>query len=108
MLTRELYGLAFFNSRVEGGRRLQSNVGVRENLYEVLQPDQSNCDNREKNTNGEEVGWSCCWVPHPRSGIYSPKGQEWVLNDVPENAASFSHTYWIRNVDDTLDHKTNL
>ncbi|KAJ6299096.1 hypothetical protein OIU76_020134 [Salix suchowensis] len=32
-------------------------------------------------------------------GIYVPKGHEWVMEDVPENAASFSQTYWLRNVD---------
>ncbi|XP_047326032.1 uncharacterized protein LOC124929675 [Impatiens glandulifera] len=40
-----------------------------------------------------------CWVPHPRSGIYFPAGQEWVMNDVPENAAVFNRTYWLRSVD---------
>ncbi|MED6115006.1 hypothetical protein PIB30_086034 [Stylosanthes scabra] len=43
---------------------------------------------------------STCWVPHPRTGIYFPKGHEWVMDDVPEGAASFTHTYWLRNVDD--------
>ncbi|KAF2320950.1 hypothetical protein GH714_032154 [Hevea brasiliensis] len=40
-----------------------------------------------------------CWVPHPRSGIYMPKGHERVMDDVPEGAASFDQTYWLRNVD---------
>ncbi|KAJ4840251.1 hypothetical protein Tsubulata_015413 [Turnera subulata] len=39
------------------------------------------------------------WVPHPRTGIYVPKGHERVMDDVPENAASLSQTYWLRNVD---------
>ncbi|KAK9165913.1 hypothetical protein Scep_001104 [Stephania cephalantha] len=39
------------------------------------------------------------WVPHPRNGIYYPKGKEWVMDDVPEGAASFSHTYWLRSVE---------
>ncbi|KAF9665957.1 hypothetical protein SADUNF_Sadunf16G0179100 [Salix dunnii] len=39
------------------------------------------------------------WLPHPRTGIYVPKGHERVMDDVPENAASFSQTYWLRNVD---------
>ncbi|KAL1342824.1 hypothetical protein HN51_029317 [Arachis hypogaea] len=42
---------------------------------------------------------STCWVPHPRTGIYFPKGHEWVMDDVPEGAASFTQTYWLRNVD---------
>ncbi|KAF2294572.1 hypothetical protein P3X46_013766 [Hevea brasiliensis] len=40
-----------------------------------------------------------CWVPHPRTGIYVPKGHERVMDDVPESAASFNQTYWLRNVD---------
>ena len=39
------------------------------------------------------------WTPHPHSGIYVPKGCEWVVDDVPKNAASFDQTYWLRNVD---------
>ncbi|KAF5448246.1 hypothetical protein F2P56_028800 [Juglans regia] len=41
------------------------------------------------------------WVPHPRTGIYFPKGHESVMEDVPEGAASLNQfqTYWMRNVD---------
>lgn len=42
---------------------------------------------------------SACWVPHPRTGIYVPKGQEWVLDDVPQNATSLNKTHWLRNVE---------
>lgn len=42
---------------------------------------------------------SSCWVPHPRTGIYVPKGHEQVIDDVPEGAASFNRTYWLREVD---------
>ncbi|KAE9611703.1 hypothetical protein Lal_00011479 [Lupinus albus] len=42
---------------------------------------------------------SSFWVPHPRTGIYFPKGHEWVMDDVPEGAASFTQNYWFRNVD---------
>lgn len=40
------------------------------------------------------------WVPHPRTGIYFPQGHEWVMKDVPENAASFSRLCWFRDSDD--------
>ncbi|KAJ9538021.1 hypothetical protein OSB04_030754 [Centaurea solstitialis] len=40
-----------------------------------------------------------CWIPHPRTGIYYPKGYEWVMKDVPNGAASFPHNYWFRNTD---------
>nr|CAB3462164.1 unnamed protein product [Digitaria exilis] len=36
------------------------------------------------------------WVPHPRTGIYYPKGFEWVMEDVPSGAASFRQSYWFR------------
>ncbi|KAF5760310.1 putative Late embryogenesis abundant protein, LEA_3 subgroup [Helianthus annuus] len=41
-----------------------------------------------------------CWIPHPRTGIYYPKGQEWVMRDVPVDAARFDYNYWFRNGDD--------
>ncbi|KAI4295736.1 hypothetical protein L6164_035751 [Bauhinia variegata] len=40
-----------------------------------------------------------CWVPHPRTGIYFPEGHDWVMDDVPEGAASFTQACWFRNVD---------
>ncbi|KAL8167263.1 hypothetical protein V2J09_008762 [Rumex salicifolius] len=44
------------------------------------------------------------WVPHPRSGIYSPKGQDWVLEHVAHSPASSSSPhFWIRNIDG-VDH----
>lgn len=42
---------------------------------------------------------SSCWVPHPRTGIYVPKGHEQVVDDVPDGAAFFDQTYWLREVD---------
>ncbi|KAF7811060.1 Late embryogenesis abundant protein [Senna tora] len=46
---------------------------------------------------------SSCWIPHPKTGIYFPKGHEWVMNDVPEGAATFTQTCWFRN-DDGVDY----
>ncbi|PWA75624.1 late embryogenesis abundant protein, LEA5-type [Artemisia annua] len=41
-----------------------------------------------------------CWIPHPRTGIFYPKGQEGVMNEVPVGAASFAHgNYWLRDSD---------
>ncbi|MQL82371.1 hypothetical protein Taro_014856, partial [Colocasia esculenta] len=37
------------------------------------------------------------WVPHARIDIYYPKGHEWVMEDVPDGAATFQQTYWLRN-----------
>ncbi|XP_057428370.1 uncharacterized protein LOC130721585 [Lotus japonicus] len=48
---------------------------------------------------GKTEDSSAIWVPHPRTGIYYPKGHECVMEDVPEGAARFTHTYWFRNVD---------
>ncbi|KAK7836193.1 hypothetical protein CFP56_022866 [Quercus suber] len=57
---------------------------------------------------GDNISYSPCWVPHPRTGIYCPKGQEWVMDDLPEQAASLNRTHWLRNVDgvDKADHNT--
>ncbi|CAF2153994.1 uncharacterized protein LOC103837139 [Brassica rapa] len=48
----------------------------------------------EINCGGEEE-----WVPHPRTGIFFPPGQELVMDGVPEGAASFDMMFWLRNVD---------
>ncbi|KAG8364212.1 hypothetical protein BUALT_Bualt19G0104800 [Buddleja alternifolia] len=46
---------------------------------------------------------SSCWIPHPRTGIYFPKGQERVMEDIPSDAASFDCTFWLRNTDGVDD-----
>ncbi|KAL0454297.1 UNVERIFIED_CONTAM: hypothetical protein Slati_0768900 [Sesamum latifolium] len=56
----------------------------------------------------EEEEWpredtGSCWMPHPRTGIYFPKGQEWVMEDIPNDAASFDCTFWLRSIDG-VDH----
>ena len=50
------------------------------------------------------------WVPHPRTGIYFPEGYEWVMDDVPNNAASLGQTqpYWLRNVDGAEKHDPDI
>ncbi|GKV43238.1 hypothetical protein SLE2022_259960 [Rubroshorea leprosula] len=56
----------------------------------------------EKSRRGDNEGNvydSSSWVPHPRNGIYFPKGHEWVMNDVPEGAACFDRGFWVRNTD---------
>ncbi|XP_010647938.1 uncharacterized protein LOC132252511 isoform X2 [Vitis vinifera] len=44
-------------------------------------------------------GSSSSWVPHPRTGIYFPKGHDHMMDDVPDGAACFGQTYWLRTVD---------
>ncbi|KAL7199500.1 hypothetical protein ACSBR2_021725 [Camellia fascicularis] len=39
------------------------------------------------------------WVPHHRTGIYYPEGHEGVIDGVPDGAASFGQSYWLRNID---------
>lgn len=39
------------------------------------------------------------WIPHPRTGIYFPKGHERVMDDIPEGAASPAETCWFRSID---------
>ncbi|KAI9181375.1 hypothetical protein LWI28_014446 [Acer negundo] len=50
----------------------------------------------------EESSTTTTWVPHPRTGIYFPEGNDWVMADVPKTAASFDQTFWLRN-DDGVD-----
>ncbi|GJZ18601.1 hypothetical protein Tco_0554724 [Tanacetum coccineum] len=40
-----------------------------------------------------------CWILHLRTGIFYPKGHEWVMNEVPDGAAIFASSYWLRNSD---------
>ncbi|TYH33307.1 hypothetical protein ES332_D13G050000v1 [Gossypium tomentosum] len=53
----------------------------------------------KKCKSNNDIKVSSSWVPHPKSGIYFPKGHEWVMDDVPDRAASFSSSYWVRSVD---------
>ncbi|GAB2219330.1 hypothetical protein Droror1_Dr00006965 [Drosera rotundifolia] len=39
------------------------------------------------------------WVPHPRTGIYFPKGQEWVMEDIPHSAGFPGTVCWFRSID---------
>ncbi|KAL9264616.1 hypothetical protein AKJ16_DCAP12107 [Drosera capensis] len=39
------------------------------------------------------------WVPHPRTGIYFPKGHEWVMEDIPHSAGSPGTVCWFRSID---------
>ncbi|XP_059448951.1 uncharacterized protein LOC132180113 [Corylus avellana] len=55
---------------------------------------------RNPSGRGEKMSESPpCWVPHPRSGVYFPKGHEHVIDDLPAHAASLNQTFWLRNVD---------
>ncbi|KAK8558661.1 hypothetical protein V6N13_098307 [Hibiscus sabdariffa] len=47
----------------------------------------------------DDIKGSSSWAPHPKSGIYFPKGHEWVMDDVPAAAASFGRSFWDRSVD---------
>ncbi|GKE17831.1 hypothetical protein Tco_1425408 [Tanacetum coccineum] len=40
-----------------------------------------------------------CWIPHLRTGVFYPKGHEWVMNEVPDGAGSFASSYSLRNND---------
>lgn len=44
---------------------------------------------------------STLWIPHPRTGIYYPKGHERVMDDIPKGAASFKQPYWLRSSEGT-------
>ncbi|GKC85602.1 hypothetical protein Tco_1141319 [Tanacetum coccineum] len=38
-----------------------------------------------------------CWILHLRTGIFYLKGHEGVTNEVPDGAAIFASSYWLRN-----------
>ncbi|GJZ68640.1 putative reverse transcriptase domain-containing protein [Tanacetum coccineum] len=40
-----------------------------------------------------------CWILHLRTGIFYPKGHEGAMNKVPDGAAIFASSYWLRNSD---------
>ncbi|XP_004511304.1 uncharacterized protein [Cicer arietinum] len=48
-----------------------------------------------KSSSGKD---SCWWIPHPRTGIYFPAGHDWVMEDVPDGAATFAETCCFRNI----------
>ncbi|KAM0937754.1 hypothetical protein DsansV1_C24g0182571 [Dioscorea sansibarensis] len=52
---------------------------------------------KEKGRRSSEAGGGGWWMPDPRTGIYYPKGCEWVMDDIPEGAANFQRTYWFRS-----------
>ncbi|KAF8410172.1 hypothetical protein HHK36_002694 [Tetracentron sinense] len=54
---------------------------------------------REKWRGSEKRVHQSYWVPDPRTGIYVPKGHEWMMDDVPETAASCNQTYWLRSIE---------
>ncbi|KAE8815398.1 hypothetical protein D1007_07247 [Hordeum vulgare] len=67
-------------------------------LREVKNRQNSNLTNRVQPTAARSAE-TALWVPHPRTGIYYPRGFEWVMEDVPSSAATFQQTYWHRSGD---------
>ncbi|CAA2966455.1 uncharacterized protein LOC111411055 [Olea europaea subsp. europaea] len=63
--------------------RCKSTSNHCENLREVIS---------KKHEEDEE-----CWMPHPHTGIYYPKGHEWVMDGIPSNAATFEKVFWFRS-----------
>ncbi|XVE91194.1 hypothetical protein DITRI_Ditri20bG0134800 [Diplodiscus trichospermus] len=47
---------------------------------------------KKKSIGGNQDG--SCWIPHDRTGIYYPKGQEKVMEDVPAIAAKNTDINW--------------
>ncbi|KAK6121200.1 hypothetical protein DH2020_045062 [Rehmannia glutinosa] len=90
------------------GRRCMSKLGnpndPPENTNKILKTPTS--DERRWPEEPPEERRSC-WMPHPRTGIYFPVGQDWVMDDVPNDAASFDCTFWLRSIDGVVDHKTD-
>jgi hypothetical protein len=54
-------------------------------------------DGEELKKKSHDIGDGDCnhvWVPHERTGIYHPKGQEKVLEDVPPAAVNDVGVNW--------------
>ncbi|KAL6531767.1 hypothetical protein OROMI_028130 [Orobanche minor] len=62
-------------------------------------------DHRERTDKQSPEDRRSCWMPHSRTGIYFPIGQERVMDDVPNGAASFDCTLWSRSIDGVDDDK---
>ncbi|XP_050148835.1 uncharacterized protein LOC126623901 isoform X1 [Malus sylvestris] len=79
--------------------------GAPENISSrMVESDSEDTDMMESETGSHSSSsWRCNWVPHPRTGIYVPKGHEKVMDDVPKGAASLNQTFWLRNVDGVLE-----
>ncbi|KAL6622773.1 hypothetical protein ACP70R_032652 [Stipagrostis hirtigluma subsp. patula] len=76
-----------------GFRALAKSTGL---LREVKNKQSSNLVRRMEPAEARSAE-TALWVPHPRTGIYYPKGFEWVMEDVPSSAASFQQSYWLRS-----------
>ncbi|MCD9642579.1 hypothetical protein HAX54_029453 [Datura stramonium] len=59
----------------------------------------SRWNEKEEEEEVEEIKKGRWWVPHARTGIYFPIGQERVMDDIPNGAASLPQTYWLRSED---------
>ncbi|OVA17067.1 hypothetical protein BVC80_9047g17 [Macleaya cordata] len=83
-------------AKKKGERTSFRNVMAIDQMNEIFRDNSikdNDDDEEEKKVN---MSW---WIPHPRTGIYYPKGHEWVMEDLPDGAASFRQTYWLRNAE---------
>lgn len=53
------------------------------------------------------VGDSNPWVPHEITGIYYPKGQEKVIEDIPPGASKDVGVNWLSYKDDVFVGSSN-
>ncbi|KAL2554849.1 hypothetical protein Fot_08468 [Forsythia ovata] len=62
--------------------------------------------NRDEKKNKNMVAGNCdatCWIPDDRTGIYYPKGQEKIMEDVPRDAGrNFGAINWFSNHEDCI------
>ncbi|KAI4367128.1 hypothetical protein MLD38_022898 [Melastoma candidum] len=83
LLLRKALGIRFrsaYNMKQESGRRTgyqKDNEGVLAGKADDMQ----------------------FWEPHPKTGIYFPRGHERVMEDIPQGAACLNQTYWVRTTD---------
>ncbi|XP_015892969.1 uncharacterized protein LOC107427135 [Ziziphus jujuba] len=80
----------------------EANKQVKRHFNKLMGRETTAAESGRNSNKGHEKGADhglSCWVPHPHTGIYVPKGHERVIDDVPGGAASFNQTYWLREVD---------
>lgn len=73
-----------------------------------MEADETNYYKSQTKQLNEGGGGSSChcdsWVPHEKTGIYCPKGQEKVMDNVPSGAAKDFCINWRFNEDHTTIH----
>ncbi|KAH7858910.1 hypothetical protein Vadar_029262 [Vaccinium darrowii] len=102
-------------STVGRGAQNMNSIYIKPMLRKAYHKKGSCGDHATTKLNGEEVknkslvagdsgraDGDCSWVPDHRTGIYYPKGQEKVIEDVPAGAGKDFRVNWFTNNEDFI------